>query len=89
MKVIKPSPARAASARRKIREADEMLCKAIVLLQEVRDHYNLDLGADSYCDLDLALKFTMKRAAEAHDELQSLLRATQIRLNFKHGRSSV
>lgn len=75
-----------------IREALQQINQADENLESIRDHYNLEWGENSYCDLDLALKHAQEKLAEAHKELDDVLirfRGRGVALDWPKGRSWV
>ncbi|HQU45395.1 MAG TPA: hypothetical protein PK867_21445 [Pirellulales bacterium] len=89
MKATKSSKREAFPTRQKIRESEQMLCKASEKLDEIRDHFNMEWGDNSHCDLDLALTYALRRIQEAQSELLDLLRLRRLGLNFRSGRTRI
>lgn len=77
------------STRETIREAERAMRGAAKKLDEIRDYFNMEVGENKCCDLDLAISHALRKIKEAQAELQSLLSRPRLGLNFKNGRSWV
>jgi len=71
---------KAFATKSKVKKAVAQLNEAEATLESIRDHFNLEWGEDSHCDLDVALNHAIRSAAEAREELDKLLD------RFHHGR---
>ena len=89
MKGTELAKANSYPTREKIRDAEETLREASEKLEEIRDQFNMELGDNKCCDLDLALTYALRRIGQAQAELQGLLSRRRLGLNFRHGRSIV
>lgn len=89
MKVTESAKANSFPTRERIREATETLREASEKLEEIRDHFNLEMGENKCCDLDLAVRYALRRIGEAQTELHGLLSRRRLGLNFRDGRSYV